>query len=138
MLDKYYRFLRFISIVLGITVILDTFCLKQFLKNIMVKANTSSYSPYNTDGVFNIIIIFALVIAIPFIVKVIENIPDSVLIRKDGQHYHISNNCLFVDNDYYAIRKNKAIEKGFILCPLCKANLIKEQEKIGKQNDWNK
>ena len=63
----YYRILTTFSILLGITVILDTFILKQFLKKLMVQANTSSISPYNTDGVANIIIILFLLIALPFL-----------------------------------------------------------------------
>jgi len=66
-MDLYCRAVASFGFLLGITVVLDTFVLNQFLKNLMVKANTSSYSPYNTDGVANIIVIFFLLFGVPFI-----------------------------------------------------------------------
>ncbi len=64
-ITTYYRILTTVSILLGITVVLDTFIFKQFLKNLMASANSSSISPYTSDGVLNISVIFALVGAFP-------------------------------------------------------------------------
>ena len=64
----YYRCLSIVSFIIGSTVVLDTFIFKQFLKNLMVKANTSSISPYNSDGVLNIVVIVFLMCVIPAMV----------------------------------------------------------------------
>lgn len=71
-LSRYYRLLTFLFYALGISVLLDTFVLKQFLKNMLVKANTSDYSIYSTDGVANWIILITLLIFGPAIIYIID------------------------------------------------------------------
>jgi len=67
----YYKILGISSFIYGTTVILDTFVLNQFLKNLMVKANTSSASLYNSDGVLNMIAILFSLVVIPGIIYLI-------------------------------------------------------------------
>jgi len=43
------------------SILLDMFVFKAYLKNLLVKANTSSYSPYSTDGQSNWVLILVLV-----------------------------------------------------------------------------
>ena len=70
----YYRILTSISLILGISVLLDTFVLNQMLKKFMVKANTSSISPYNSDGVLNILAIVVFLIVAPSIIYFLRNV----------------------------------------------------------------
>jgi len=70
-LKIYYKVFAISSFIYGITVILDTFVLNQFLKNLMVKANTSSASLYNSDGVLNMIAILFAMLVIPGIIYLI-------------------------------------------------------------------
>ena len=42
------------------SIILDMFVFKAYLKNLLVRANTSSYSPYSTDGQSNWVLILVL------------------------------------------------------------------------------
>ena len=43
------------------SILLDMFIFKAYLKNFLVRANTSSYSPYSTDGQSNWVLILVLV-----------------------------------------------------------------------------
>lgn len=44
------------------------------LKKFMVKANTSSISPYNSDGVLNILAIVVFLIVAPSIIYFLRNV----------------------------------------------------------------
>jgi hypothetical protein len=64
---RYYKGLSIFCFIYGISVILDIYVFKAYLKNLMVKANSSSMSAYNTDGVFNIIVLLFLMIILPLL-----------------------------------------------------------------------
>ena len=62
------------------SILLDMFVFKAYLKNLLVKANTSSYSPYSTDGQSNwvlILVFVAIGIMVYFVHRCCDGGPES-------------------------------------------------------------
>jgi hypothetical protein len=67
MVLKALRLFRLFLVGLASTILLDMFVFKAFLKNLLVRANTSDVSPFSTDGQSNYILIIVAITAVAVI-----------------------------------------------------------------------
>ena len=80
---RYLKTIKTISIVLGISLIYDVIHPLHPLKNLMVKANSTSISPYNTDGVATITGLIILLIIAPALAYLTIEILGNLENKKD-------------------------------------------------------
>ena len=77
MLLRLLKVIRFCLVSMVLLVLIDMFILGGKLKDILVKANTSDYSPFSTDGQSNYIFIFLAIIVCAIISYAILRILNS-------------------------------------------------------------
>jgi hypothetical protein len=66
-------------------ILLDMFVLGAWLKNFFVRANTSDYSPFSTDGQSNWVLVLVCVIALIIIIYIIGKLTSFVEDKKEDE-----------------------------------------------------